>query len=95
MENETRSVGWGTQVPRQWWRNNWLYDFRCWFHYPEALWLWWPVKLKWKRHGACEVFAWHGFPLHKNCHGWTLHVGALKVVFGSVARAKRLQGENA
>jgi hypothetical protein len=54
-------------------------------------WHYWPISIGWCR-GSCNAFiCWHGWPMDGTSmwpnaigkdHGWTMHLGALKVYFG-------------
>ena len=53
--------------------------------------LYWPIFLRWQRGGAHKFITWHGWSigyerLEQKVFGWTLHIGALKVCFGSASR---------
>lgn len=53
--------------------------------------LYWPIFLRWQRKGSHKFITWHGWSvgyegLEQKVFGWTLHVGALKICFGSAAR---------
>lgn len=53
--------------------------------------LYWPVFLRWNRLGSHKFITWHGWSvgyegLEQKVFGWTLHIGPLKICFGSVSR---------
>jgi hypothetical protein len=53
--------------------------------------LYWPVFLRWQRNGSHRFITWHGWSvgyegLEQGVFGWTLHIGPLKICFGSMSR---------
>lgn len=53
--------------------------------------LYWPIFLRWQRKATHKFINWHGWQigyegLEQKVFGWTLHIGALKICFGSVSR---------
>ena len=57
--------------------------------------LYWPIFLRWNRLGSHKFITWHGWSvgyegLEQKVFGWTLHIGALKICFGSVSRVPEI-----
>ena len=53
--------------------------------------LYWPIFFRWQRKASRKFFNWHGWQLgyeglEQKVFGWTLHVGAIKICFGSTTR---------
>ncbi len=53
--------------------------------------LYWPIFFRWQRKASHKFFNWHGWQLgyeglEQKVFGWTLHIGPLKICFGSTAR---------
>lgn len=50
--------------------------------------MYWPVAIRWQRKASHKWINWHGWQIayegiEQKVFGWTLHLGALKVCFGS------------
>lgn len=54
-------------------------------------WSWWPIKVVWQRGGNHAHICWHSWPERGSeyypdatakTHGWTLHLGNIKIIFG-------------
>jgi hypothetical protein len=57
--------------------------------------LWWPVRLVWRWHRPWLWFGSHGWEvgargIEQLVFGWALHLGPLRVLFGSEARVPSL-----
>lgn len=57
--------------------------------------LYWPIAIHWQRKASHKFINWHGWQLgyekiQQRVFGWTLHIGALKICFGSVSRLREI-----
>lgn len=57
--------------------------------------LYWPIYLRWQRRAATKFITWHGWSvgyeaMEQKVFGWTLHIGPLKICFGSANRLPKI-----